>query len=91
MRQEQPKTARLRHGGPTKGGQKPKISSTLLPKRQFDYISAEPRGHLGNVVSMAVPSLRRRYGRDIMVVAALAALTISPAVGAGHCVPVRYW
>ncbi len=50
MRQEQPKTARLRHSGPTKGGQKPKISSTLPPKRRFGYISAELRGHLGNVV-----------------------------------------
>ena len=49
MRQEQPKTARLRHSGPTKGGQKPKISSTLPPRRQFGYISAELWGHLGNV------------------------------------------
>ncbi len=43
MRQEQPKTARLRHSDPTKGGQKPKISSTIPPKRRSCYISAELR------------------------------------------------
>ena len=92
-----PDEARTAENGPTEAlwpdEGRPQAKDLIHPaaEARIDYISVELRGHLGNVVSMGVLSLLRRYGRDITVVAALAALTISPAVGAGHCVPVRRW